>query len=112
MAIQNPNWDQVKGMDIDDLGAWGAVDQNSDRANSARVGFLRLQTKAMQDAAAAQIDASSIQKAAAEAAIRAANATEETAKYTQASAKWMKWSVIVLAVASIANLLATLFQQH
>jgi hypothetical protein len=66
----------------------------------------------MQEAAAAQLGAALDQKLAAEAAIRAAKATEDTARYTRNSALWMKWSVIVLAVASVLNLLATVFLHH
>jgi hypothetical protein len=72
---------------------------------SVNVAFQRLQTKAMQDAAAAQVDA-------ALAAARAARAAEDTARYTKDTARWMMWSVIVLAVSSILTLIATLLLRH
>jgi hypothetical protein len=103
MVTQNPDWDLVKGMDIDELGAWGAVEPNSRRAHAATVAFQRLQTKAAMETAAAQKEAADAQIKAAADSSKAAKAAEDTAIYTRASARWMMWSVIVLAIASIIN---------
>jgi hypothetical protein len=48
------------------------------------------------------------QISAAEAQEEAARAATATAAYTSASARYMKWSVIVLAAASVANLAVAL----
>jgi hypothetical protein len=103
MVVRNPKWDEVKGMDIDDLGAWGAVNPNSDRAHAAAVAFQRLQTKAAMDAATAQKEAADAQIRSAADSSKAAKAAEDTSIYTKASARWMMWSVIVLAIASVFN---------
>jgi hypothetical protein len=73
------------------------------------IGFQRLQTKAMQAAADAQIGAATDQKRAAEAAVRAAKAAEDTAAYTKNTARWMMWSDIVLAVSSVLTFFATVW---
>lgn len=108
--MPNEFWDGVKDLDIDALAEHGSVEPNSTRAQAVSVAFQRLQTKAMQDAATAQIDTASAQKDAANAAVRAANAAVETAESTRKSANWMKWSVIVLAASSVINLLVTVFK--
>ena len=56
--------------------------------------FSRLQTIAQQEAAVA--------------ARNAAEAARETARYTQDSARYIKWSVIVLAISSVATLTVTI----
>jgi hypothetical protein len=107
--VSNANWNMVKDMDIDALAEHGSVNAGSERAQSVHVAFQRLQTKAMQDAAKAQIDAAAEQKAASSALIRAAVATEATAASTADSARWLMWSVVVLAVTSVANILVTVW---
>ncbi len=51
-----------------------------------------------------------LQQEATDAQKRGADATAETARFTQLTARYMLWSVVVLALASVANLLVTLFR--
>src|ERR1700730_6532560 len=97
VAMTNQTWMNVRDLDLDDLAEGGSVDQNPLAMQAVVVAFQRLQTRAIQEAAAAQISAASDQKEAVSAAGRVAKAAEETAKYTRESARWMKWTVMVIA---------------
>jgi hypothetical protein len=110
--MTDPIWLQVKSLGVDRLADKGAVDPNPQVVQAVGVAFQRLQTKAMQDAANAQIAAASDQKSAAEAAVRAAKAAEDTAEYTKNTAWWMMWSVFVLAGTSVATLIVTVVLRH
>jgi|GEM_PF-4911764 len=110
--MTNQYWAHVRDLNVDELGEYGSVDQNSVRVQATQVAFQRLQTKAMQEAAAAQIANAADQKDAAEAMIRAANAAEETAKYTHDTAWWMKWSVVVLAISSTITTIVSLLHHN
>ncbi len=86
--MTNPFWLNVRDLDVDALAELGSSTEGIQQKQAVGVAFQRLQTKAMQDAAEAQIGAASDQQRAAEAAIRAAKAAEETAKYTRDSSRW------------------------
>jgi hypothetical protein len=66
------HWESLRNMDVDALAEYGSARDDPFDVQSVNVAFQRLQTKAMQDAAAAQVDA-------ALAAACAARAAEDTA---------------------------------
>ncbi len=105
--MTNPFWLNVRDLDVDALAELGSSTEGIQQKQAVGVAFQRLQTKAMQDAAEAQIGAASDQQRAAEAAIRAAKAAEETAKYTRDSSRWMMWAVIISALTLVLNQLVT-----
>lgn len=106
--MSNVFWKTVKDMEIDALAELG-TNAGPAYARSVHVAFQRLQTRAMQDAAKAQIQAAADQKEAANAQIRAAIATEATAASTRDLAWWLMWSVIVLFITSVANIAVTVW---
>jgi hypothetical protein len=110
--MTNSYWLAVKDLDVDDLAEHGSVTPNSIQARAVDVAFQRLQTKALREGADAQIAAARDQRAASEALIRAAKATEATAKSTKDSALWLMWSVIVLAITNLANVIATIWDHY
>jgi hypothetical protein len=78
--------------DVDHIaGVMGGSDAGSANDQRAKAAFARLQTLAAQQAANAQVEA--------------ARAAKETAEYTRAGARYMRWSVIVLALSSVATAL-------
>jgi hypothetical protein len=99
-------WGTLRDMDLDELAEYGSrIGDSPSHVNAVNVAFPRLQTKAMQEAAAAQVDA-------ALAVAGAAKAAEDTARHTKNTAWWMMWSVIVIAISSILNLVVTLLRRH
>ena len=94
--MSNICWKTAKDLDLDALAELGSLAQPN-QAQAVHAAFQRLQTKAMQDEARAQIEAAADQKEAANAQIRAAIATEATAVSTSDSARWLMWSVIAQA---------------
>jgi hypothetical protein len=84
----------------------------------AQFEIIALQKEALNiqnQAAEGQREALDIQTQAAESQRDAAIETQRTAEYTKENARYMKWSVIVLAIASICNLVvgvAGLFIHH
>ena len=110
--MTNQTWQNVRDLDIDDLAEVGSVDANSFMVQAVGVAFQRLQTKAMQEAAEAQVRAAAHQKLTAEAAVRAAKAAEDTAEFTANAAFWMMLSVFVLAGTSVMTLILTFLSRH
>ena len=74
--------------------------------------FARRQTVLMRQSGDEQKRASDAMVETAKATRDAAKATQDTAKATKDNATYMLWSVLVLAAASILNLIVTLFQHH
>ena len=96
-------------MSLDALADFGSnAEPGSPNAHSVQMEFLRRQTESQLAADGAAIRAAAAAEEAAQAAVGSAEAAKETARYTKDNARWMLWSVIVLAAASVANLLVSL----
>lgn len=101
----NDNWTPVSGFDADQLANYGAYETTNSRNPVAHIGFARLQTIAMQDAAEAQKAAAAAAKRAADAAVETADAAKATAKSTADSAWWLMWSAVALFITAAATIL-------
>jgi hypothetical protein len=109
-AVTSYNWNLVKDADETKLGELGSSSPNPDIAQAVNVAFQRLQPLAAKEAAEAQKSAAQAQQSVAADSARAAKAAEDTAKHTKSSARWIMLSVIVLAVASLLNLVVEIFK--
>jgi hypothetical protein len=88
------HWTTIEPMNVHQLAEYASNNaDNPNIATATAAAFNRLQTIAMQEASAAQIEA--------------AQATKDTAEFMRQSAFWMKASAIVLAAASVINLIVT-----
>jgi type IV secretory pathway VirB10-like protein len=109
----------VKDADLDQLCELGAVTAKSVQAQAVTAAFQRLQTKAMQDAAKAQIEAAEGQKKAAQALAETADEQQEstkalidTATHTRTSALWLMISTFVLAASTVINVIVTIWDHY
>jgi len=94
---------KLASLTLDELADKLAVDANSLAHSIAMAEFTRRQTLAQQQAADAQIDASSAQ-------IKSGQAITDTAEYTRKNARYMLWSVIVLAITGSLSFVAAAWQ--